>query len=159
MERNDKEVIFLFLRKILIAFDLIYFVCMHAYYSMQVEVRGWLGFQESVLSFHQVDFWDWVWSRPCSTPPVPVYSSFWARKLFITFFSRQGLCRPDLPWTHCIAEDDFFIWFFFSCLPLWSAGIIGTCRHTQGFMYSSQMFYQLSYSPSFYTLLRRHKVV
>lgn len=40
MEINDKEVIFLFLRNMLIAFNLIYFVCMHAYYSMQVEVRG-----------------------------------------------------------------------------------------------------------------------
>lgn len=86
VEINDKEVIFLFLRKILITFYFVYFVCMHAYYSMQVEVRGRLDFRESVLSFHQVGFWDWVWSRPCSTLPVPAYPSFWTRKLFIIFF-------------------------------------------------------------------------
>lgn len=96
MEINDKEVIFLFLRKILITFDLVYFVCMHAYYSMQVEVRGHLTFESQFFPSTR-------WVSGIEYGPGLVVLRLYLLTIFLdqeivyNFFSRQGLCRPDLP--------------------------------------------------------------
>lgn len=108
----------------------------------------------------------WSSARIASALNLWVISLAWPFNFFL--FETVFQCSPGYPWTHYVVEDH---WSFWSPCDLFSSVGIAGVHHqhcfmwcwdgTQGFVYTRQALYQLSYtsSPELYFYKTRSSLI